>query len=33
MWPKPGEEAPSKKLSYIYRVPGKDVFVGAGVYE
>ena len=23
----------SKKLSYIYRVPGKDVFVGAGVYE
>jgi cytochrome c len=33
MWPKPGEKAPSKKLSYIYRVPGKDVFVGAGVYE
>src|SRR5271166_6430096 len=33
MWPKPGKDAPSKKLSYIYRVPGKDVFVGAGVYE
>jgi cytochrome c len=33
MWPKPGEKTPSKKLSYIYRVPGKDVFVAAGVYE
>lgn len=33
MWPKPGEEEPAKKRSYIYRVPGKDVFVGAGVYE
>jgi hypothetical protein len=22
----------SKKLSYIYRVPGHDIFVGAGVY-
>ena len=32
MWPKPGKTTPSKKLSYIYRVPGKDVFVGAGVY-
>ncbi|MGO9600780.1 MAG: cache domain-containing protein [Isosphaeraceae bacterium] len=33
MWPKPGKEAPSKKRSYIYHVPGKDVLVGAGVYE
>jgi len=33
MWPKPGEETPSKKQTYIYRVPGKDVFVAAGVYE
>ena len=32
MWPKPGKTTPSKKLSYIYRVPGQDVFVGAGVY-
>jgi len=32
MWPKPGKTAPSKKLSYIYRVPGQEVFVGAGVY-
>jgi len=33
MWPKPGESTPSKKLTYIYRVPGKELFVGAGVYE
>jgi signal transduction histidine kinase len=33
MWPKPGADAPSRKLSYIYLVPGTDVFVGAGIYE
>lgn len=33
MWPKPGEEAPSKKETYIYRVPGTDMFVAAGTYE
>ena len=33
MYPKPGEEAPSKKISYIYRVPGQNLFVGAGIYE
>jgi hypothetical protein len=32
MWPRPGQKTPSKKITYIYRVPGKDVFVGAGVY-
>ena len=32
MWPKPGKTTPSKKLSYIYRVPDQDLFVGAGVY-
>lgn len=32
MWPKPGKKTPSKKLSYIYRVPDTDFFVGAGVY-
>jgi cytochrome c len=32
MWPKPGKTSPSKKLSYIYKVPNQDVFVGAGVY-
>jgi signal transduction histidine kinase len=33
MYPKPGEEAPSKKISYVYRVPGQNLFVGAGIYE
>ncbi len=32
MWPKPGKKTPSKKITYIYRVPDQDVFVGAGVY-
>jgi cytochrome c len=32
MWPKPGKNTPSKKLTYIYRVPDQDYFVGAGVY-
>jgi len=32
MWPKPGKKDPSKKITYIYKVPGKDVFVGAGIY-
>jgi hypothetical protein len=32
MWPRPGEKTPRKKLTYIYRVPGSDMFVGAGVY-
>lgn len=29
----PDERIKSKKLSYIYRVPGKDLLVGAGIYE
>jgi signal transduction histidine kinase len=33
MWPKPGEEAPSKKSSYILKVEGKDLIVGAGIYK
>ena len=32
MWPRPGERTPRKKLTYIYRVPDTDLFVGAGVY-
>ena len=32
MWPKPGKTSPSKKITYIYRVPGKDLFVGSGIY-
>ena len=33
MWPKPGEKEPSLKINYIYKVPGKDVAVGAGIYR
>ena len=33
MWPKPGEEAPSQKDTYIYRVPGTEMFVAAGTYK
>lgn len=32
MWPKPGKTTPQKKITYIYRVPDTDLFVGAGVY-
>jgi len=32
MWPRPGKKSPSKKITYIYKVPDKDVFVGAGMY-
>ncbi|MCF8025283.1 MAG: cache domain-containing protein [Desulfobacteraceae bacterium] len=32
MWPRPGENTPRKKLTYIYRIPGTDMFVGAGAY-
>jgi signal transduction histidine kinase len=32
MWPKPGKSTPHKKITYIYRVPDTDMFVGAGVY-
>jgi len=33
MWLNPGDPKPRKKITYIYRVPGKDLFVGAGIYE
>jgi signal transduction histidine kinase len=33
MWPKPGEEKPVAKSSYIYKVPGTQYVVGAGVYK
>jgi len=33
LWPKPGQEAPAKKVTFIYRVPGKDLLMGAGIYE
>ena len=33
MWINPGDPKPRKKITYIYRVPGKDMYVGAGIYE
>ena len=33
MWPKPNEEKPVEKTSYIYRVPETQYFVGAGIYK
>ena len=33
MWPKPGQEAPAAKSSYILRVEGTPYFVGAGIYQ
>lgn len=33
MWPKPGQEKPAPKSSYIYRVPGTQYLVGAGIYK
>jgi cytochrome c len=31
-WPKPNEKEPSLKIAYILKVPGKNMFVGAGFY-
>ena len=33
MWPKPGEDKPVAKSSYIYRISGTPYFVGAGIYK
>jgi signal transduction histidine kinase len=33
VWPKPGEDKPSPKETYIYQVPGTQYFVGAGIYK
>jgi signal transduction histidine kinase len=33
MWPKPGEEAPAVKDTYILKVQDADILVGAGIYK
>ncbi len=33
LWPKPNETSPSSKETYIYRVPGTDLFTAAGYYK
>ncbi len=32
-WANPGDPKPRPKITYIYRVPGKDLFVGAGIWK
>jgi cytochrome c len=32
-WIKPGGKKASPKVSYIKTVPGKDMFIGAGIYD
>ncbi len=31
-WPKPGENVPSPKRSFVMRVPGQDFYIGCGYY-
>lgn len=33
MWANPGDPGPRKKISHIYRVPGKNIYAGAGIWE
>jgi len=33
MWMNPGDPKPRKKITYIFRVPGKNVYAGAGIWE
>jgi cytochrome c len=32
-WPKPGAKEPSLKRTYILRVPGENLYIGAGYYK
>lgn len=33
MWKNPDDPKARKKISYIFRVPGKDIYAGAGIWE
>ena len=33
MWAGPGDPKPRKKISYIFRVPGKNMYTAAGIWE
>ena len=33
MWKNPDDPKPRKKISYIFRVPGKNIYAGAGIWE
>ncbi len=32
MWPKPGATEVSRKMTYVMKVPGKDMYIGGGYY-
>ncbi len=32
MWPKPGEKEPSRKITYVYKVPDENALMGSGIY-
>ena len=32
LWAKPGQEVPSAKRSFVKKVPGEDLYIGAGYY-
>ncbi len=32
-WKNPDDPKPRNKISYIFRVPGKDMYAGAGIWE
>ncbi len=32
-WPKPGQDTPARKVSYMLKVPGQPYTVGAGIYS
>jgi cytochrome c len=32
-WPKPGTKTPSQKAGFVMVVPGKNMFVGSGLYD
>lgn len=32
-WPKPGSEEPMAKNTFIMRIPGQNVYIGAGYYK
>ena len=31
-WPKPGAEEASRKMTYVMKVPGQDLYIGCGYY-
>jgi len=33
MWKNPDDPKARKKISYIFRVPGKNIYAGAGIWE